>query len=286
MASDGSPVAMNEPERGLNALATPQHQFDIATEEVARPVAPRPFLRLTDQQLEAARKHGEAHLWDTRRDRGMPWKKDVFEFVAETYADWIPGLTQGHLKHIDISLYRRITREISLRGGRPDGFDVPPDHEARDRIESDPRRKIHREMERERQRLAYQERPAKRGPAPFPKLTDEQIAAAREHGEAHLWDTRRDRGMPWKKDVFEFVSETYAAWIPGLTQGHLKHIDLYLYRKLTREIFLRGGRPAGFDVPPDYEGKDRSDPDPRRRIHREIERERIRCHRAQRYTPK
>src|SRR5216683_916653 len=132
------------------------------------PAASLPFPHLTDEQLAAAYKYGQAHLWDNRREdnrrtNGYPWRTDVFEYVAETYAKWIPGLTQGHLKHIDRSLYRKLTKEITARDGRPDWFKVPSDYQARDLVEQDAGRKAVREYHRDRARR-YRENLSKQAP--------------------------------------------------------------------------------------------------------------------------
>ncbi len=73
------------------------------------------------------------NLWETRRERGIPWRKDVFEFITETYGlntkagtDWIGrGMVQPDIKDAgDDALYMALARHVT-KHGRPADFILP-----------------------------------------------------------------------------------------------------------------------------------------------------------------
>lgn len=81
-------------------------------------------------------KHAEANQWKTRRDRGIEWRKDVFEFVKETYGDLIRQfkaegrpLTQADIKAVDLPLWQKFQQEASKRGA-PQDIDLPTQKDA------------------------------------------------------------------------------------------------------------------------------------------------------------
>lgn len=97
------------------------------------------------------------NLWENRRDRGISWRKDVFEFIEETYGrkavepmkDWISeGMVQGDLIGLDDMLYRAY-HERMARFGAPDGFSFPSQAKANLDAITDPREKEKRLLMRE-----------------------------------------------------------------------------------------------------------------------------------------
>jgi len=97
------------------------------------------------------------NLWENRRDRGISWRKDVFEFIEETYGrravdpmkDWISeGMVQGDLIGLDDMLYRAY-HERNARFGAPDGFSFPSQAKARLEAITDPRERMKAELKRE-----------------------------------------------------------------------------------------------------------------------------------------
>lgn len=97
------------------------------------------------------------NLWENRRDRGIAWRKDVFEFIEETYGrkavepmkDWIAeGMVQGDLIGLDDTLYRAY-HERMARFGAPDGFTFPSQAQARLEAIDDPHERQKREIARE-----------------------------------------------------------------------------------------------------------------------------------------
>jgi hypothetical protein len=118
---------------------------------------------------------------------------------------------------------------------------------------------------------------------PFPKLSEKQIAAAITHGKKRAWNARREFGYEWQTNVFEFVKNEYAPWIPGLTHLHLKSADLPLYRFFTRTASL-DGLPGWLDVPSEAAAELRQIDDPVERlvklVAREVERLRLQASRG------
>jgi hypothetical protein len=112
------------------------------------------------------------NLWENRRDRGISWRKNVFEFIDETYGskaekNWIAeGMVQGDLLGLDDMLYDAY-QERRARFGTPEGFHFPSKAQANlDKI-SDPREKEKKLLMREffREHNAYY-RARKRGLEP------------------------------------------------------------------------------------------------------------------------
>jgi hypothetical protein len=96
------------------------------------------------------------NLWGTRQERGIPWRKDVFEFITETYGpndktktDWIGrGMSQLDIKDGgDPGLYMQLARQISQKG-RPKSFVLPTHSEASLSAIADPAERAYREIRR------------------------------------------------------------------------------------------------------------------------------------------
>lgn len=110
--------------------------------------------------------HAEAHQWNTRRERGIPWKQDVFEYVRDVYASWIERgqnegrpLTQADIKVVDKPLWEKFQQESSKRGV-PDYLALPARHVVLLQDVSDPEERALRErmrdLERQRSQLRRQ----------------------------------------------------------------------------------------------------------------------------------
>lgn len=111
----------------------------------------RTFPVLSTSEVNAVLEHGKTHTWNTRTKRGFGYHTDVFEYVRDTYSDWIPGLTQELLFESDSSIesyYKKRKSEVGL----PSWLFIPAGAEARDLLEADPRRSAWREIERDRSR--------------------------------------------------------------------------------------------------------------------------------------
>lgn len=56
----------------------------------------------------------ENNLWETRRDRGFPWKMDVFDYIDTVYKPWRgEGLLQSDLRALDPKLYAQLHKQLS-----------------------------------------------------------------------------------------------------------------------------------------------------------------------------
>jgi hypothetical protein len=96
------------------------------------------------------------NLWETRRERGIPWRKDVFEFITETYGantssgtDWIGkrGMAQADLIGTDDGLYGALRHRASTKG-IPSGFYFPSRSEASLSALTDPSERAYRTIKR------------------------------------------------------------------------------------------------------------------------------------------
>lgn len=100
------------------------------------------------------------NLWVNRRDRGIPWRKDVFDFIEETYGhkalafgmkNWIEeGMVQADLIGLDDKLYAAYHERVS-RFGVPEGFNFPAQKDAALAAISDPLERFKKEVIREHQ---------------------------------------------------------------------------------------------------------------------------------------
>jgi hypothetical protein len=106
------------------------------------------------------------------------------------------------------------------------------------------------------------------GAAPFPQLSDLQVAGVMQRGKERSWDTRRERGVPWRSDVFEYIRDNYVEWIPGLTSEHLKAADGVLWAQFMKRKSA-DGLPPWLDVPTEAEARMRRLPDAAHRLRRE-----------------
>ncbi|MDF3435293.1 hypothetical protein HKX32_19980, partial [Sulfitobacter sp. KE42] len=73
------------------------------------------------------------HLWVNRREhaeRQWPWHTNVFEFIRETYAQWLGnGLLQSDLRELDPKLYAQLHKTLSA---------IPDKEERKDTINALP----------------------------------------------------------------------------------------------------------------------------------------------------
>lgn len=88
--------------------------------------------------------HAAENQWKTRRERGLPWKQDVFEYVRDVYGSWIDRgtqegrpLTQADLKAVDEPLWQKFQQESSKRGV-PEWLALPTDKRPLDEGVTDP----------------------------------------------------------------------------------------------------------------------------------------------------
>jgi len=86
-----------------------------------------PLPELTPAQIKAVIARGKARPW---KDHKKEYRGRVFDFVRDTYGQWIPGLLQSHLKLADqIDLYNTFSKAVE-RKGLPEWLDVPSAAEA------------------------------------------------------------------------------------------------------------------------------------------------------------
>jgi hypothetical protein len=109
------------------------------------------FRILSQAEIDAVLGHGRTHAWNRRTERGFPYHTDVFEYVRDTYGDWMPGITQELLFKADHSIERSYKTKKSV-SGLPQWLFIPAGAQARDLLEADPRRSAWREIERQRHR--------------------------------------------------------------------------------------------------------------------------------------
>lgn len=99
-----------------------------------------PLPALSDAALQAVQRRGRERPWSGR----TVYRMSPFEWVRDTYGEWIPGLLQSHLKLADPDLYIAFAKRVSREGGRPAWLDVPSVPEANLRNETDPVRRAQR----------------------------------------------------------------------------------------------------------------------------------------------
>ena len=99
-----------------------------------------PLPQLTPAQIEAVRVRGRERPWSSRDG----YRMSPFEWVRDTYREWIPGLLQSHLKIADPALYAAFAKRVSREGGRPQWLDVPSEPEANLRNDTDPEMRAQR----------------------------------------------------------------------------------------------------------------------------------------------
>ena len=59
--------------------------------------------------------HVSNNMWSKRRQKGYPWKMDVFDFIEEVYSPWLDkGLLQSDIRHLNPKLYSRMHKQLSL----------------------------------------------------------------------------------------------------------------------------------------------------------------------------
>lgn len=83
----------DEPQAMSNAKSGPPiPEFHKASTVACKPVKYDPEFR----------KVGAENQWATRRDRGLPWTTDIFEYLEDVYKQWIgKGMTQADLLVVD-----------------------------------------------------------------------------------------------------------------------------------------------------------------------------------------
>jgi hypothetical protein len=109
------------------------------------------FPALSAADIEAVLERGTTQPWSTRTERGFAYHTDVFEYVRDTYGNWIPGLTQELLFQADSSIESSYKTKKS-KNGLPQWLFIPAGAEARELLEPDSRRTAWRQVERERHR--------------------------------------------------------------------------------------------------------------------------------------
>lgn len=128
----------------------------------AKPSGPPKRASERDDFIEFAK----ANQWKTRRERGFEWRMDVFEFVQQTYGEWIgklsetdTPLTQADIKAVDLSLWQKFQQEASKRGA-PEELQLPSIKDARLTAIDDEHVRVAteqiRELERKRSKLRRQ----------------------------------------------------------------------------------------------------------------------------------
>jgi hypothetical protein len=108
------------------------------------------------RQTKEFQRHASENQWSTRRERGFPWRYNIFDFLRDVYSDWVErGMTQADLKNVDADAYRALRSRLDgKKEAFPDDFYIPTSREAAlDRCETQEERErllIVREYERER----------------------------------------------------------------------------------------------------------------------------------------
>jgi hypothetical protein len=160
-----------QPESAALIDALLMTKAELAEHSKAEPdAAPiKPFPELSPEGVAAVIAHGKKRPWGKRREfkkNNYKWNTDVFKFVQAEYGDWIPGLTQGHLKSADEDLWNFFKKRVCTVG-LPEWLDVPSEPDATLRKISNPieraQRIIARDVYRNRSQTA---RDAKRPKKP------------------------------------------------------------------------------------------------------------------------
>lgn len=92
------------------------------------------------------------NLWNSRRDRGYPWRTDVFTFISEVYKPWLDQgrLVQSDLKALDPKLYAQLHKQLTAlppieKGAILEEIRLPKESDARLNAVEDPRERALRE---------------------------------------------------------------------------------------------------------------------------------------------
>ena len=183
--------------------------------------------------------------WKDRRERGWPWRTDVFEFIETTYKDWLgKGLVQADLR-LDEQLYDQLHQRLTqldptVRKMKLEQLKLPSGSDARLALLTDPEERqllIHsRQWNRMRMTKARQadgqigntnkgiesaflnatDKPEN---AEKPSWTDEMKktkAEGRRNPSQFIRDEYADElsaGTLARKDLPLDISEAYASWI-------------------------------------------------------------------------
>ena len=91
------------------------------------------------------------------------------------------------------------------------------------------------------------------GVAALPRVKDDP--AFRAHAAVHQWESRRERGLPWRMDVFEFIRDTYTRWLGhGLMRSDLRAVDKPLWVALCKRL-KTDALPSWLPLPTEAEAK-------------------------------
>jgi hypothetical protein len=112
----------------------------------------------------------ENNLWETRRDRGFPWKMNVFDYIETVYEPWHDkGILQSDLRALDPKLYAQLHKSLSAiadldeRGATLERLQLKKESDARYEAITDPARRQQqdsmREWWREQNALRRQKKP-------------------------------------------------------------------------------------------------------------------------------
>jgi hypothetical protein len=86
-----------------------------------------PLPELSDKQLAAIARRAKQKPWS---DNKSEYRGRVFEFVRDTYGEWIPGLLQSHLRFDQTGLYHTFAQALRRAGGLPAWLDLPNEYDA------------------------------------------------------------------------------------------------------------------------------------------------------------
>jgi hypothetical protein len=100
------------------------------------------------------------NLWENRRDRGLPYRMNILDFIEDTYSEWIKkGMLQSDLYGVDDAAYNAM--RVKLSKSKDTTFKLPTKHEGVIAATDDPHEKEMilkaREVDRYR-RIARQNR--------------------------------------------------------------------------------------------------------------------------------
>jgi hypothetical protein len=88
-----------------------------------------PLFPLSKEGWENVRKIGRERPWTRRLEFGYSQTDSVFTFVGKEYSQYIPGITQSHLRIVDRPLYVEFTEQVAAIG-LPFDLDVPTKEDA------------------------------------------------------------------------------------------------------------------------------------------------------------
>jgi hypothetical protein len=207
--------------------------------------------------------HAKNNQWADRRDNGYPWKADIFEFLANTYGEFLDKgkMTQACLKSVDEKGWWALQNALR-KHDLPENLHLPKDSDLKlmelpedDEVVQKQKRAIWREannISRKIKSISSKEtiKPEwDKSAYPYARVKDDPRFI--EHAKNNQWADRRDNGYPWKMDVFQFIANEYGEWLDTgkMVQADLRSVDTKLYQEFHKRLANGVSMPTWLKLP-------------------------------------